>query len=312
MSKWVESAGILEFIENSRNYKNIDTENFLKSIGISTMKSTLTDSKSFYKFNTLTKDFDTTFKNILRVDPSSKKEELYVVNSSGLRCDEFTTTHEGDHLLFTGCSVTAGEGLPLEFVWAKKTYDDIASQKKVSGYFNIAAPGMSIMEIIIQTYRYIDLYGNPDCIFINFPDPDREYYYLSSFDVRHSDATKGIIDPMSLVNISRINDLVVGMYDSLYLYCASNGIKLLTTTWSSPKWREGFDHNVGDPRLLFRGLNMDTLDSPNALDHSFNYGIANSNHPYKEFFYDALDNSHPGIATQDFYYKMMYNKYIIK
>ena len=312
MSRWIDSDGILEFIEDTRTYKNPKTEQFLNSIGITTTKDRPVDHKSFYRFSTIAKHFDVTIANVRAVAPELGPAELYVVNSHGLRSDEFTIDHVGKHLLFAGCSITAGEGLPLEFVWAKKVYEEISKTEETSGYFNIAAPGSSITEIMAQIFKYIDLYGNPDALFVNLPDPDREYYYLSSFDVRHSDLSEGLKDPMSMVNIDRINDLAISAYKSLYLYCKATGIDLYSCTWSNPEWRKSFEHYRGEPRYLFKGLDIQPLDSPDAVRHVLEFEKANSQSKYKKYFHDAFDESHPGIAIQDFYYKLMYTKYITK
>lgn len=312
MSRWIDSDGIIEFIEDTRNYNSPNTEKFLEAIGISTTKDRPVDSESFYGFSTIAKHFDITLKNILEIVPEFMPENLYVVNSQGLRSDEFKTEHDGKHLVFAGCSITAGEGLPLEFVWARKVYEEISKNEKTSGYFNIAAPGSSITEIVSQVFKYIHLYGNPDSLFINLPDPDREYYYLSSFDVRHSDLSEGLKDPMSMVNIDRINDLAISAYNSLHLYCKAAGIDLYSCTWSNPEWRKSFDHYKGDPRYSFRGLDIEPLDSRKAIGHVIKYEKKNSNNKYRAYFHDAFDNSHPGIAIQDFYYDLMYTKYTTK
>lgn len=312
MSRWIDSDGILEFIEDTRTYKSPKTEQFLNSIGITTTKDRPVDHKAFYRFSTIAKHFDVTLANIRSIEPELDPAELYVVNSHGLRSDEFTADHAGKHLLFAGCSITAGEGLPLEFVWAKKVYEEISKTEETSGYFNIAAPGSSITEIVAQIFKYIDLYGNPDSLFVNFPDPDREYYYLSSFDVRHSDLSEGLKDPMSMVNIDRINDLSIAAYKSIYLYCKSNDIDLYSCTWSNPEWRKMLDHDRGDPRIFFEGLDIQPLDSKAAATHVMKFEEENSSSKYRQYLHDAFDESHPGIAIQDFYYKLMYTKYITK
>lgn len=105
-------------------------------------------------------------------------------NSLGFRSDEFLKSHDGKHILFAGCSETFGEGGSLEDVWAKKLYNKINGITKTSGFFNIGVPGFSVSDIIATVIEYIDNYGNPDLIFINFPTLEREVGLLLSDDMK--------------------------------------------------------------------------------------------------------------------------------
>lgn len=76
------------------NYKNGIIENFEKK-----------SLKSNTKYTT------TWYERYVGVIDNNEIE--YSLNSSGQRCDEFKKTHEGKHILFAGCSITFGEGLPI-------------------------------------------------------------------------------------------------------------------------------------------------------------------------------------------------------
>ena len=54
------------------------------------------------------------------------------LNSKNFRCEEFESNHEGEHLLFSGCSTTFGIGLEEDEVWSKKLYNRIKDNNKVS------------------------------------------------------------------------------------------------------------------------------------------------------------------------------------
>ena len=92
-----------------------------------------------------------------------KKNEI---NSLNFRSDNFIKTHEGLHIVFSGCSNTWGTGL-----------NKILKENPCSGYFNLGILGTSVASQIINLFKYFKEYGNPDIIFINFPDLLRFYGY---------------------------------------------------------------------------------------------------------------------------------------
>jgi hypothetical protein len=293
--RWVDTPGIRESIESFRA-ENVEPT------------KTIPLGSELYKFNTTTSRFKTVCKNASKIDKAFDPSQLYVLNSDGLRSDEFTSKHDGKHVLFAGCSVTAGEGLLLEHTWAYKVYQELAQTEKLSGYFNIAFPGASIAEIISQIFRYINLYGNPSTIFVNFPDPDREYYYASAMDFRKSDSVHGIDDPMKLVDTKQIDSLVFALYLALNVYCRAQGVTLIATTWASLEWRTDLEHYSGDVRESLLGLDLTNQES--AIEaHCQNYELEYKHSKYKKFFRDALDEDHQGLAIHDYYSKYFMNRY---
>ena len=42
----------------------------------------------------------------------------YNLNSRGYRCDEFINVHNKKHILFSGCSITAGHSIDIENSWS--------------------------------------------------------------------------------------------------------------------------------------------------------------------------------------------------
>lgn len=309
MVKWVDNSQIRESIALFNRVASSDVLTYMKNAGILHSKQIPNRALEFYKFNTLPVNLETTYKNINAVDSSVSLKDIYKLNSFGLRCDEFTASHEGGHILFAGCSVTAGEGLLLEHTWAYKTYQRIQKEEKLSGFFNVAVPGLSILEIISQVFKYVTAYGAPSNIFINFPDPEREYYYLSSLDFRKVSNIGGITDPMELVNIAQVNAAVLGAYLGLVTYCSSAGVRLHLDTWSPSIWRKDLDHDAGDPRAEFSDLDLSDKDAQ-ITKHLSKFKKAHAKDPYSKYFYDAMDNLHFGIGVQDYYSEVAYNKYL--
>jgi hypothetical protein len=309
MPKWVDNDQVRESVASFKKSASPTIVSYMKDAGIPPSKQIPRDSLELYRFNTIPVNLETTYRNISSIDSKVSLDDIYRLNSAGLRSDEFLVEHNGGHILFAGCSVTAGEGLLLEQTWAYKTYQKIQESNKLSGFYNVAVPGLSIIETISQIFRYITLYGNPSDIFINFPDPEREYYYLSSLDFRKVDHVGDITDPMDLVNIAQVNAVVVGAYLGLLAYCRSVGIRLYLDTWSPSAWRNGLDHNIGDPRSNF--LDLDLSDrSVQISKHVKEYKKAHRNDPYSDYFYDAMDGLHFGIGVHDYYSEVAYQKYL--
>jgi len=181
-----------EVVDNDDRYVN------RKSIGRSYLMNSNLD---FFRQNgSLTKDHDVDYK----------------LNKHGLRCDEFSTEHDGIHILFAGCSNTYGLGTDIENIWTTQIYNKIKQTHSVSGYNNVGINAGSIIEIIFHVFRYIEKFGNPDVIFMLLPERDRDdEFFFDDHDAIYSDT----------FNLS--------IYHALDLYCRSNGISLISSTWVS-------------------------------------------------------------------------------
>lgn len=232
-------------------------------------------------------------------------KDIYRSNSSGFRADEFSSEHDGLHILFSGCSITFGDGMFEEYMWARLTYDKIASETKVSGFYNIAFNGANHSDIILQTFKYIDRYGNPDVIFINFPDLKRQIESGMS------------IGPASVA--------LYALYLGLELYCKTNNILLIAFSWeiSDNVWKTGdagkfiqvdFSDNkegkdsrklFGDPRNNF-GKTYHRYMVQELHQHMMDYQAANKKHKYANIIMKGLDFIHPGMAEHDFYADFAY------
>jgi hypothetical protein len=210
-------------------------------------------------------------------------------NSNGLRSDEFKKDHSGLHVLFAGCSITFGDAMFLEETWSYKTHQMIERETKTSGYFNIGMNGATVLEVLGQTFKYIVKYGNPDVIFLNLPDLNRERGYESEGHV---------------VNIN-----ILPPYMMLSHYCAQNNIKLISFSWDA-RVNDGAPEQVyeyEDPRLKFD--NFYTFDYDERYLHMYNYIKNNQDSPYIEHMLKGLDYVHPGVAEHDFYAHFAFNLY---
>jgi len=238
-----------------------------------------------------------TNKNLESVGRSYDSE--FSINSSGLRSDEFSSSHNGMHMLFAGCSVTFGDGMIEEHTWPKKVYDRIASEQSVSGYYNIAIPGANHLNIYHQIFKYIELYGAPDVLFINFPD------LLRTLDAG--------------IELSVLDRVVAPMHLALELLCEEKNIKLIMFSWDRHVFLEGSPSRDADPHDLIQGHVNDPrliwhkgfyrFAENDRLRHKMQFAQANKGHELEEYFFNAFDVVHPGIAEQDFYANFAYEKW---
>lgn len=89
----------------------------------------------------------------------------YRLNSLGYRSSEFKKVP----LVFAGCSVTFGVGVPFEGIWST-----LVGEKLGLEHINLSAPGWSIQRIVDSLFKYFYEYGNPETLFVVFPN----YYRL--------------------------------------------------------------------------------------------------------------------------------------
>lgn len=303
MTEWNEDGDLKNTLRAYRDYKNDDIKKEMESIGLTSELAFDPDMSLLNNFNLWAFSYERTKKNMQKLFPDYDMKDFYKLNSLDLRSDEFKTEHDGKHVVFAGCSMTAGEGLPEQFLWPKKVYNKLSQEHKMSGYFNIAFPGATTIDIIIQIFKYMKLYGNPEMIFVCFPDIDREYVNLSSIDIKQLDQ-----NPIKNVKVTKINYMMIGMFLALSQYCKSNGIKLYPFSWSTKENSTRFDHFVLDPRDYFEGFEF--FDDTQLGHHCHNYTKIDKNDIWQQYYYQAFDESHAGIAAQDFYHQFAYDMYV--
>jgi hypothetical protein len=242
--------------------------------------------------NKLSKDLDgwgNLFKELVDVEIK--------LNSKNFRCEEFVTNHNKEHLLFSGCSATFGYGLEEDELWSKKLYKKIKKDKEVSGYFNLAMPGIGCLEIVANIFKYINKFGNPNAIFIALPDVYRDYVEINSsendknpkYSVRHAIYDNKIYDKS--LEVSKIRTFHYLLL--LETYCKSNSIRLYYFSWDQefPKM---------DLSRFFIFPQNDFIDffKKNA-----------DNFAKEKYAVTSRDDHHVGTAYHDFWCDSFYNIY---
>lgn len=231
-------------------------------------------------------------------------------NSLGFRCDEFVEKgeHDGKHILFSGCSVSWGDGLNKEEAWPWMVYQELSKSEKTSGYFSLAFPGTSIAQQIFWMFRYFKKYGNPDIIFFLMPNLGR----IVSID------SEKLLDPVhgmasSIMAKSDDDEYPGSLKMSGYLnfeaylmleqYCISNGITLVSSSWSHSE----SDGAPGNTTETF-GDNFESFFkmSHGKVELKFLKEYMEAN-PDSQLL--ARDRSHPGTAKQAWNASQMLEEY---
>lgn len=245
------------------------------------------------------------FSNDLIGNDLSYKNLTLNYNSKNFACDEFITNHAKTHILFSGCSITFGEGLSNKDTWAYQTYSKINEDMACSGYFNIAQPGTGIIEIVINLFKYFRLYGNPDHIFLNLPEQARSLNYLTinSKETFFDGYARKFYDPENFENILLLN---YQYYFMLEQYCHSNNIKLYSFSWNTEALR-GEEYVP----VNFKKLFCDILDksTDKKILHGTNYIFPL--YGFKSFYLYEYENFLKDMSVIEYNFKGDKNLFLI-
>lgn len=245
-------------------------------------------------------------------------------NSYNYRCDEFSNIQNGKTILFSGCSVTFGEGLEKEETWPWMVYSKIKESTEVSGYFNLAMPGTSLALIIMRLFKYFNEFGNPDVIFLNIPPMTR---FLSIIDDENGDrnVVTAMMDEQQLAKKGQQDSIFFAkainfeLYNMLDLYCKNANIKLISFSWLKPgdgSWHDNFAdwmseikndrYSFANPAELLNGFSSYTnIYNKYNLEKYIDRYIQKMGTPalnkIKIPYIYARDKAHPGIIKQSFF-----------
>lgn len=123
--------------------------------------------------------------------PYGPNDVEYNYNNFGFRCDNFESwNHHPYRILYAGCSMTEGIGLPLQDVWAKQMHQMICQNLNCNiPYWNIATAGSGIDQMIRYLYNLKDII-KPQIIISYLPNTVRRERWTddawSSWDVETS------------------------------------------------------------------------------------------------------------------------------
>ena len=252
----------------------------------------------------------------------------YVFNNYEYRSKDFVPGNPAD-ILFLGCSITMGSGLPIE-----KTWGHMLSSKINGSYDNLAIPGSSAMYQIKKCFSYFNEIGIPKVIFANFPMC--RYYIPAVRDISVTDSSQRhhnfsvhkdkdvlmspvVIYDETLTKYSKaphIAEEVGSVEQALYFsfshifmleqYCKSMKIPFFWGTWETDsKNNDLLKENIKGNFNNFIDLENDT--------HGCSLHTSDSNHL---LFYEAADRKtgfpHIGFHAHLHYAEKFLNAYKLK
>jgi hypothetical protein len=219
------------------------------------------------------------------------KSISYVINSDGFRCDEFGID-TSSNFLFAGCSVSFGMGLPYESTWAYKLNKSLGKNR----FYNVSTSGLSIYNIVNNIISYIKNEGNPEHIFVMFP----EYIRVPRFEKLEKDyylVTNYLYPELGLEHTMFAKHLSINSITTLELLCSKLGIGLTWTTWDA-----GFSDELANGPISKNFNNfLNTIDN---LVGGFRKN--EKDYPYWDW---ARDKNHFGEQNHDMFYKAIENDY---
>lgn len=165
---------------------------------------------------------------------------FYDLNEDGFRSKSFKKFNKNNlNVVFAGCSVTFGMGLPEDNTWYKKLINKIAKDnKKEIDFYNLSINGASTQLIIKNIITFLNNIGKPDYLFLLLPETSRslvwdgERYINQHHDVKNkhdkNEFYEKFIKDYSFEN-SIMNEST--MIHLVELLCKMSGIKLIWSSW---------------------------------------------------------------------------------
>lgn len=251
--------------------------------------------------NTLEKNLKHSFKDTVFLERNTdiyRKELLDLINISinnyGHRSADFKVLDQDKtNVLFAGCSMTFGEGLPEFYSWPHHVIRSIKSTIDNLGSTDILSyPGGSAEKIIRNVFRYIDQIGKPDYIFILLPDFFREFDYDNEsasykikmmYDLGNDKKITGLED----INVYNLFTEYKLAYEMLDIFCRVMGIKLMAGSWythAGSAMKKIFNDFID-----FRNENAMEYFKSDSFDEEY-YKTFDS-----RFAVESADNAHPGL-----------------
>lgn len=246
---------------------------------------------------------------------------IYNFNDDFFRSDNFTKKHDGEHILFSGCSETEGAGGNIEGTWSKILYDKISKEKRCSGFFNLARSGWGYQRIINNCLVYFKKYGYPNTLFVMLPNSGRNFYYQEKDTTRHPWGYKVSVPKLFIENKEYkkaltetqkqhveitfshqqyLENFVNFLYTwKLFVnFCKEKNIRLIFSTWDL--------------------LDNDNLSNLNIFDEYFSTRTPDINAFSKKYFKnkDPLPedyrkrDGHRGVMFHTFWAEEFYKRYI--
>lgn len=300
---------IVESIEKGATFKNILSIKNITTLNNNIIIKNLLDIK--------VDDFGQFYLPSWKTKRSSGPEPEYRLNSQGFRSEEFDLVKDEEiTILYSGCSWTFGNGVLQNDSWPNilsRLVEEEAG-KKVK-FYNLSTLGGSAYLAVKNVIGFINTYGKPDYIFINFPSHVRSFVNVEGSD--HFINISTTKNPMPNVKmkkefkktyrrfISGFNNkdslsLIFTLISSLDMVCRFSGIKFLWTTYDNAI--SGLVDNAGIESFVKDTHKFADFASSTRSDIEKYPNIDNI--PYWDI---GLDGEHPGAAWHQDIAKTMFS-----
>lgn len=240
----------------------------------------------------------------------------YIYNSENFRSDNFTKTHNGKHILFSGCSESEGVGANIEDAWTNILYKKISKEEECSGFFNLSRSGWGWNKIILNSLIYFKKYGYPDVMFVLLPNCQRKFVFNESEFLDDAGNLAGhwqyqqhypIInkhqgeDSRFFTTVKQYNEDFIAFlinWKTFNELCKSNNIKLFFATWANTDVENLLKIN------MFNNLvNVDTSPQLEKV-------VADYYKDHESQKYDIIKrDGHHGRISHNFWSEQFYQKY---
>lgn len=210
----------------------------------------------------------------------------YKFNSDGFRCDEFSAPSDIP-IMFVGCSVTEGIGLPIEETWSYKTLEKIRQQTGANiPYWSLGLGGSGIDTTAKSLYWWYRKYNvKPIHVFGEFARPFVRELRLKT-PVTKMWQPSGEWRPPGTVQFDKsLSDVFLDKHNILHntqaqcilidTLCELMQCKLTWTHWAN------LDHDIGKLFAEFPNINFINTVEANNL----------------KIIDVGRDSAHPGPAT---------------
>ena len=129
----------------------------------------------------MTADTEENYKKVIRTTevPYGPNDIEYKYNNYGFRCDDFDSWEKFPYrILYAGCSMTEGIGLPLDDIWPKLMHKRMCEEYNIEmPYWTIASGGTGLDQMVRYLYNLKDLI-RPQIILCYLPGKERrELWY---------------------------------------------------------------------------------------------------------------------------------------
>jgi hypothetical protein len=218
----------------------------------------------------------------------------YKINNYCHRSDDFNSNNK--RLLFSGCSTTFGEGLYEDKIWSKSLFNKLNNDNI---YQNLSFTGGSTQKIIRNIFIYCKMFGNPEAIFILFPNferyelvkPSRKFFIQKGED--ENDKIKS-----EIATATYISSIIM-----LESFCKINNINLVWSTWNHTVINMIKERNVKFENFLLTSRGGDRENFEKKLFE------LSKIFPKNKYNMLARDLDHPGILEHEIYAEEFYKEY---